>query len=432
MTQLYPLALSVAGKPVLVVGGGPVAARRAAGLLAAGASVTVVAPEVSRELRALAASGSVTWRARDYSSDDLAGAWLVHTATGVPAVDSLVSADAAASRLWCVDASDHEVATAWMPAVVRGDDLTIAVSAGGDPRRAMAVRDAIRSALEAGDLPSPRFRPVAGESTPCSAEPDVLAARTVEPAALAPGTVALVGGGPGAADLITVRGRRLVAEADVVVTDRLGPRSLLDTLDPEVLVIDVGKLPGHHPMPQDEINRLLVDLARSGKRVVRLKGGDPYVFGRGGEEAEFCRAHGVSVEVVPGITSAIAVPAAVGIPVTHRGVAAGFTVVTGHEGLDHSPGGRDHTLVVLMGVSALETTAGVVASGGRGGDCPVAIIENGCTPHQRVTIGTLDSIVGQARERDIRSPAVIVIGDVVRLSPHAESPDIAQRPREYA
>ncbi|MEY2848300.1 MAG: uroporphyrinogen-III C-methyltransferase, partial [Actinomycetota bacterium] len=326
-----------------------------------------------------------------------------------------VSTDAAAARVWCVNASDHEVATAWVPAVSRRDDITVAVSAGGDPRRAMALRDAIGAALDDGALPTRRHRRRAHEASraghPLHTAPDASAE-------VPSGSVALVGGGPGDPELITVRGLRLLAHAEVVVTDRLGPRPLLDTLDPEVLVVDVGKLPGHHPMPQDEINRLLVDLAQAGKRVVRLKGGDPYVLGRGGEEALYCRERGVSVEVVPGITSAIAVPAAAGIPVTHRGLSTGFTVVTGHEGLEQAPGGRDHTLVVLMGVSTLATTADALASGTRGPDCPVAIIENGCTPQQRVTVGSLDSIAGQARERGIRSPAVIVIGDVVRLSTH--------------
>lgn len=231
--------------------------------------------------------------------------------------------------------------------------------------------------------------------------------------------VALVGGGPGARDLITVRGQRLLDDADVVVADRLGPRALLGDLRPHVELIDVGKLPGHHPVPQGEINRILVEHALAGKRVVRLKGGDPYVFGRGGEELDYCRAHGVEVEVVPGVTSAISVPAAVGIPVTYRGIANGFTVVTGHEELTDVPGGRNHTLIVLMGVSGLAGSAALLAAGARGGDCPVAIIEDGYGDDQRVTIATLETIAATAALRGVRSPAVIVIGDVVSLSPYA-------------
>ncbi|WP_309709259.1 uroporphyrinogen-III C-methyltransferase, partial [Pseudolysinimonas sp.] len=241
------------------------------------------------------------------------------------------------------------------------------------------------------------------------------------PGVVRPGIVHVVGGGPGDPDLITVRGRRRLAEADVVIADRLGPRDLLSELREDVLLIDVGKLPGNHPVPQDEINALLVEHARAGKNVVRLKGGDPYVFGRGGEEAEYCRRHGVPVQVVPGVSSAISVPAAAGIPVTHRGVANGFTVVTGHEQIAELPGGRDHTVVLLMGVSALAGSAAVLAAGVRGGDCPVAIIENGTGENQRVTVGILDTIVEQADAIGVRSPAVIVVGDVVALSPHAPS-----------
>ncbi|MBC7443309.1 MAG: uroporphyrinogen-III C-methyltransferase, partial [Ramlibacter sp.] len=234
-----------------------------------------------------------------------------------------------------------------------------------------------------------------------------------------PGPVHLVGGGPGDPGLITVLGRRLLAEADVVIADRLGPRQLLGELDAGVLVIDVGKLPGHHPVPQDEINALLVEHALAGRRVVRLKGGDPYVLGRGGEEAAFCRSHNVPVEVVPGVTSAISVPAAAGIPVTHRGVAGAFTVVTGHEQIAALPGGADHTVILLMGISALAGSAQVLSGGSRGAACPVAIIEDGYGPNQRVTIGTLATIAAQAGERGVRSPAVVVVGAVVGLSPHS-------------
>ncbi|TFC05024.1 uroporphyrinogen-III C-methyltransferase [Cryobacterium mannosilyticum] len=396
---LYPLGLRLSGRTVLVVGGGAVAARRASGLVAVGALVTVVAPEACPDLRALLATGVVTWRNRGYRTGDLAGAWLAHTATGVTEVDTQVAADAEAARIWCVNAGDHTASDAWVPAVTRRDDVTVTVSTGGDPRRAMALRDAIATSLDAGELPLRHHRRPAGA-----------------------GAVHLVGGGPGDPGLITVLGRRLLAEADVVIADRLGPRSLLGELDPEVLVIDVGKLPGHHPVPQDEINALLVEHARAGRRVVRLKGGDPYVLGRGGEEAAYCRSHGVTVEVVPGVTSAISVPAAAGIPVTHRGVAAGFTVVTGHEQLRALPGGRDHTVILLMGISALSGSAAVLATGTRGEGCPVAIIEDGYGPGQRVTIGTLATIAALAESRGVASPAVVVVGDVVTLSPHAHTP----------
>ncbi|WP_284983199.1 uroporphyrinogen-III C-methyltransferase [Arthrobacter sp. efr-133-TYG-118] len=392
--DIYATALRLLGRPVLVVGGGPVAARRAKGLLDAGARVTVVAPLASDALRELAASGLLTWKPRTYLSSDVDGVWFVQTATGVAAVDAQVAADAEAQRIWCVNASDHESSAAWTPAVAVVDDVKIAINAGGDPRRAMALRDAVATALETGDLPLRRRR----AST---------------------GSVALVGGGPGDSGLITVRGRRLLGQADVVVADRLGPRDLLQELAPDVRVIEVGKTPGHHPVPQLEINRILVEEALAGHRVVRLKGGDPYVLGRGGEEAEFCRQNGVEVEVVPGVTSAISVPAAAGIPVTHRGLAKGFSVVTGHEELSEVPARPDHTVILLMGVAKLRESAAALAASGMPLDTPVGIVENGYMPEQRVTIGTLATIAEQAEATGVANPAVIVIGDVVRVSPFA-------------
>jgi uroporphyrin-III C-methyltransferase/precorrin-2 dehydrogenase/sirohydrochlorin ferrochelatase len=394
--DIYPTALRLLGRPVLVVGGGRVAARRAKGLLDAGARVTVVAPEAIAAVRELADAGLLTWEPRTYRSEDVDGVWFVQTATGDPAVDTAVASDAEAQRVWCVNASDHESSAAWTPAVAVVDDVKIAVNAGGDPRRAMALRDAVATALESGDLPLRRRRAHRG-------------------------SVALVGGGPGDTGLITVRGRRLLGQADVVVADRLGPRELLNELAPDVRVIEVGKTPGHHPVPQAEINRILVEEALQGHRVVRLKGGDPYVLGRGGEEAEFCRRHGVEVEVVSGVTSAISVPAAAGIPVTHRGLAKGFSVVTGHEELSEVPARADHTVVLLMGVGQLRESASALGNAGLPADTPVGIVENGYLPDQRVTIGTLGTIADQAEAAGVANPAVIVIGDVVRVSPFAPS-----------
>ena len=396
--DIYPTALRLLGRPVLVVGGGPVAARRAKGLLDAGARVTVVAPVACQALVELADAGLLIWEPRTYRTEDVDGVWFVQTATGDSAVDAQVSKDAEAQRIWCVNASDHESSAAWTPAVAVVDDVKIAINAGGDPRRAMALRDAVATALETGDLPLRRRR-----------------------APKDSGSVALVGGGPGDTGLITVRGRRLLGQADVVVADRLGPRELLKELAPDVRVIEVGKTPGHHPVPQSEINRVLVEEALKGNRVVRLKGGDPYVLGRGGEEAEYCRQHGVEVEVVSGVTSAISVPAAAGIPVTHRGLAKGFSVVTGHEELSEVPARADHTIVLLMGVGQLRESAAALAGAGLPQDTPVGIVENGYLPDQRVTIGTLSSIADQAEAIGVANPAVVVIGDVVRVSPFAPS-----------
>ncbi|GMA22624.1 uroporphyrinogen-III C-methyltransferase [Luteimicrobium album] len=358
----------------------------------------VVAPDAVDEVAAHAGADRLRWERRAYRPGDLVGAWLVHVATGDPAVDAAVAGDAEAQGTWCVTAADAGLATAWTPAVARttlddGGEVTVAVNAGGDPGRARAVRDAVAVALETGELPLRATRP--GTT----------------------GSVALVGGGPGDDGLLTVRGRHLLAEADVVVVDRLAPRGVLARLAPDVEVVDVGKTSGHHPVPQDEINRVLVDRALAGSRVVRLKGGDPYVFGRGGEEAEACRAAGVPVEVVPGVTSAVAVPAAAGIPVTHRGLARGFTVLTGHESVGAVPAAPDHTLILLMGVSHLAATADALVAHGRSPDTPAAVVEDGYGPGFRTTVATLGTLARTVEEADVRPPAVVVVGDVVTLSP---------------
>ena len=390
----FPLTLRVSGRKVVVVGGGHVATRRAHGLVEAGAALTVVAPTLTARLAELAAQGRITWEKRAYAGGDLDGAWLVQTATADAATDERVAADAEAQAIWCLKGGDPEAATAWAPAVARVDDVLIAVSGGGDAGRAAKLRDGVAAALQAGDLPM-RHR---------THHPD--------------GFVALVGGGPGDAGLLTVRGRRLLAEADVVVVDRLAPTSYLAELAPDVEVIDVGKMPDHHPVPQDEINRLLVDHARRGRIVVRLKGGDPYVFGRGTEERHACEAAGVRVEVVPGVTSAISVPAAAGIPMTHRGLAQGFSVLSGHESVADLPADRGHTLVLLMGVKRLGATADQLISAGHDADTPAAVVESGWSDQQRVTVGTLSTIAERSAASGARAPAVTVIGDVVTLSPH--------------
>ena len=389
MNAGYPLLLDVAGRAVLVVGAGPVGARRAIGLADAGAVVTVVAPAVDD---ALAGDGRIAVTRREYTTSDLEAMWLVHACTGDDDVDSRVAADAQAARVWCVRASSAAGSTAWTPAVARVDDLIIAVNAGGDPGRAIAIRDAVRLLLETGELPVRRRRHEAV------------------------GSVALVGGGPGDPGLITVRGRRLLAEADAVVVDRLGPRALLDELAPDVEVIEAGKAPDNHTLPQAAINDLLISLAKQGKRVVRLKGGDPFVFGRGGEELLALVHAGVACEVVPGVTSAIAVPAAAGIPLTHRTLSRQFTVVTGHEDLDWPKlAAIEGTLVLMMGATRVERIAKELVSAGRDANTPVAVIESGTLPGQRTTTGTLGTIGDRATAVGVRAPAVVVVGDVATI-----------------
>nr|BFE75978.1 hypothetical protein GCM10020092_092790 [Actinoplanes digitatis] len=280
--NLYPLALKLDGRRVLVVGGGAVATRRMPALLAAGARVDVVAPALTPALRAHAEAGRLTWHERRFAASDVDGAWLVQVAVDDPAAAAEVSAAAERRGVFCVRADDRAAATAWTPAVTRHDQVTVAVTDGGDRKRALAVRDQIAAALEATP---PRER----ESLK--------------------GHVALVGSGPGDPELITVKGRRLLARADVVVADRLAPGMLLDELRPDVELVDAAKIPYGASVAQEEINRIIVERAQVGAFVVRLKGGDPFVFGRGGEEVVACAKAGIPVTVVPGVTSSIAAPA---------------------------------------------------------------------------------------------------------------------------
>jgi uroporphyrin-III C-methyltransferase/precorrin-2 dehydrogenase/sirohydrochlorin ferrochelatase len=392
--NLYPLALRLEGRRVLVVGGGAVATRRVPALLAAGALVEVVAPELTPALRAHADAGRLAWRERRFVASDLDGAWLVQVAVDDPAAAAQVSAAAEERRVFCVRADDRAAATAWTPAVTRHGAVTVAVTDDGDRRRALAVRDFVAAALEA---------------TPA-----------VDPATTA-GHVALVGAGPGDPELITVKGRRLLAQADVVVADRLVPGMLLGELRPEVEFVDAAKIPYGPSAAQEEINRILVERAQAGRFVVRLKGGDPFVFGRGGEEVLACVKAGVPVTVVPGVTSSVAAPALAGIPVTHRGVAHEFAVVSGHVPPDSPQSlvdwgalARLHgTLVVMMGLKNLPRIAERLLAEGKPAGTPAAVVQEGSTDAQRVLRGTLGSIAADAAEAGIRPPAVVVIGGVV-------------------
>ncbi|RQX05104.1 uroporphyrinogen-III C-methyltransferase, partial [Micromonospora inaquosa] len=235
------------------------------------------------------------------------------------------------------------------------------------------------------------------------------------------GRVALVGSGPGDPELITVKGWRLLTEADVVVADRLVPGLLLDELRPDVELVDASKIPYGPSRAQEEINQILVDRALAGAFVVRLKGGDPYVFGRGGEELLACAAASVPVTVVPGVTSSIAAPAAAGIPVTHRGVAHEFTVVSGHLAPDAPASlvrwgalaGLRGTLVILMGLKNLAAITATLIAHGRPPQTPAAVVQEATTGAQRVLRSTLDAVAADALTADLRPPAVVVVGDVV-------------------
>ncbi|MFE9954057.1 uroporphyrinogen-III C-methyltransferase [Micromonospora sp. NPDC005299] len=403
----YPLGLRLAGRRVVVVGGGAVATRRVPALLDAGADVLLVAPELTPALRAHVDAGRLRWEPRRFAPDDLDGAWLVQVAVDDRVAAAAVSAAAAERRIFCVRADDRAAATAWTPAVTRHGPVTVAVLGGGDPRRAMSVRDAVRDLL--GASRGPLLTPPVEQGSP------------VDTPGGAGGRVALVGAGPGDPELITVKGWRLLTEADVVVADRLVPGLLLDELRADVELVDASKIPYGPARAQEEINRILVDRARAGKVVVRLKGGDPYVFGRGGEEVLACAEAGVPVTVVPGVTSAISVPAAAGVPVTHRAVAHEFTVVSGHVAPDspaslvrwESLAGLRGTLVILMGLKNLAAISATLVAHGRPADTPAAVIQEGTTSGQRTLRSTLGAVAADVAAAGLRPPAIVVVGDVV-------------------
>lgn len=393
MTTL--VGLDLRGRRVVVAGGGVVATRRVEAWVTDGAELLVVAPQVDPRIHELAGSGNLVWREREIARGDLDGAWLVMAATDSPDVNDEIARWADEARVWCVNASDASQGSARVPASSTHGDLVLGVLSTGtpDPARVGVVRDALAAHIDSGHVDLRRRRPGQGR-------------------------VILVGSGPGAPDLLTLRAARALAEADVVVTDRLGATEVLARLPEGVEVIDVGKAPGAHAADQSEINTIIVERAREGKTVVRFKGGDPFVFGRGGEEALACAAAGVPCEVIPGVTSAFSVPALAGIPVTHRGTAGSVLVTTGHEGADPvalaaMSGGA--TVVVLMGVSALGEICEAALAHGVARDTPVAIIERGSTVAERVTRASLATAAESAEEAGVRNPAVIVIGQVARL-----------------
>ncbi|MBR8744037.1 uroporphyrinogen-III C-methyltransferase [Nocardiopsis sp. MG754419] len=400
----YLLGLRMRDRDVLVVGGGRVAQRRVPVLLEAGARVTLVSPQVSAALEDLADAGRLTWLRRPFAPGDVAGPdapvhWLVHAATDSAEVNAAVADEADEARIWCVRADDRHASSAWTPASGTANGITVGVVASGDPRRSAGLRDAITDGLADGTLDARRGRErLRG--------------------------VALVGGGPGDPGLITVRGRQLLSQADVVVVDRLAPTSLLDGLASDVEIVDAAKIPYGRSMAQEQINGVLVEHAKKGRFVVRLKGGDSFLFGRGGEEAAACAAAGVPVVVVPGVTSALAAPASAGIPATHRGVTQDVHIVSAHvvpgdprSTIDWTGIARaDGTIVVLMGLERIEAIVEALTSQGRPHDTPVAVVQDATLPSQRTVTGTLSNIVATVRSTGMRPPAVVIIGEVVQTA----------------
>ncbi|MGV0643329.1 uroporphyrinogen-III C-methyltransferase [Mycolicibacterium sp. XJ879] len=393
----YLVGLRLTGKKVVVVGGGTVAQRRLPLLVANGADVHVITPAATPAVEALSKQNpGVTLELRTFREGDLEDAWYVIAATNDPAVNAAVVAEAERHRIFCVRADIAREGTAVTPASFEYEGLSVGVLAGGEHRRSAAIRSAIHEAMQSG-LIAP------GDT------PGVVA-----------GGIALVGGGPGDPELITVRGRRLLSHADVVVADRLAPPELLAELAPHVEVIDAAKIPYGRAMAQDAINAVLIERARAGKFVVRLKGGDPFVFARGYEEVLACIDAGIPVTVVPGVTSAIGVPALAGVPVTHRGVTHEFVVVSGHVAPGHPESlvnwdalaALSGTIVLLMAVERIELFSKALMAGGRPADTPVLVVQHGTTASQRTLRATLADAPERIREDGIRPPAVIVIGSV--------------------
>jgi uroporphyrin-III C-methyltransferase/precorrin-2 dehydrogenase/sirohydrochlorin ferrochelatase len=391
----YLVGLRLAGKKVVVVGGGNVAQRRLPLLIASGADVHVIARFATPAVEAMS---RITLSLREYRDGDLAGAWYAIAATDDAQVNAAVVTEADRYRIFCVRADIAVEGSAVTPASFDYAGLSVGVLAGGEHRRSAAIRSAIREALQRGAI-----------TVEGSVSADVVR-----------GGVALIGGGPGDPELITVRGRRLLVQADVVVADRLAPPELLAELPPHVEVIDAAKIPYGRAMAQDAINDVMIERARAGRFVVRLKGGDPFVFARGYEEVLACVDAGIPVTVVPGVTSAIAVPASAGVPVTHRGLNHEFVVVSGHLAPEHPESlvnwdalaAMSGTIVLLMAVERIELFADVLLKGGRPADTPVLVVQQGTTSAEHKLRATLADVAEKIRSEGIRPPAIIVIGTV--------------------
>ncbi|GAB1406380.1 siroheme synthase CysG [Thermomonas brevis] len=455
---LFPLFLDLRGRRVLVVGGGAVAARKVAALREAGAEVAVGAPVLSFALAALARDGAIAHLHGQFVDDWLDGAWLVIAATDDPAVNRAVAAAASARRIWANVVDDAELATAQLPARVRRGPLQLAISSGGHaPMLARHLRAQLERQLDDSwgalatlladwrgrireRLPDTAARRrwferlLAGLLHGLLRQGDADAAGRLLDEALqghalrgdahsAPGFVSLVGAGPGDPGLLTLRALRVLNEADVILHDRLAGAEVLALARRDAQCIDVGKrVGGDHDATQQRIHAQMIELARAGKRVVRLKGGDPFVFGRGGEELEALRAACIRYEVVPGITAAVACAAHAGIPLTHRGFARSLRLLTaqGRDGeAEHDwaalaqPG---QTLAFYMGVAGVARLRERLLAHGMAATTPVALVENGSRPEQRVVAGTLVDLDRLARAHAVQAPALLVVGEVAAFA----------------
>ena len=447
----YPLFMQIEDRTCVVIGGGAVAARKVEMLRRAGARVSVVAPDLTDDLARLADSGSIDHRARLFFPDHLDGAVLVIAASGDDAIDSQVARHARLRGLPVNVVDNARLSSFVTPAVIDRSPVVVAVSTGGaSPVLARRIRSRVEAALPPalGRLARllAKYRVAAGRHIPDPAhrrrtwerivdgpvarlalsnrfeDAEATLLRELNQPASGSGEVHLVGAGPGDPELLTIKAHRVLESADVVVHDRLVSAEIVDLARRDAERIDVGKRAGHHAMRQDEINDLLIKLARDGKRVVRLKGGDPFIFGRGGEEVAALTAAGIPCLVVPGITAATGCAASAAMPLTLRDVSNACIFVTGHHqdgpaDLDWSMLARPkQTLVIYMGVGALDGISSRLVEHGLAPETPAAVIENGTTPGQRIIRGTIGDIAMAAKSAEIRAPGLIVVGDVAALA----------------
>lgn len=447
--DFLPLFHKLQGRVVLVVGGGEVALRKARLLSDAGGQLRVVAPEVRDELTALAGEGRV--HLRGYESADLQGVALVVAATDDEPLNARISAEAQALGIPVNVVDAPALCSVIFPAIVDRSPLIVAVTSGGDaPVLARLIRAKIETWIPStyGQLASlaKKFRERVKQLFPDVQQRRVfwedvfqgqiaesvfagklgegerlLEAKIAGAAPRALGEVYLVGAGPGDPDLLTFRALRLMQQADVVLYDRLVAPAIIELCRRDAERIYVGKRRAEHAVPQEEINQLLVDLAKQGKRVLRLKGGDPFIFGRGGEEIEQLAAEGIPFQVVPGITAASGCAAYAGIPLTHRDHAQSVRFVTGHlkDGSTDLPWtdlvAPGQTLVFYMGLVGLPQICQALIEHGRAADTPAALVQQGTTQNQRVFTGTLANLPQLVAEHEVHAPTLVIVGEVVTL-----------------
>lgn len=453
--KLYPLFANLHNRTVLVVGGGKVAERKASALLAAGARVRIGAPTLTARLAQQNADGKLQHIAGQFQPQWLDDVWLVIAATDDATCHAAVVAAAEQRRILVNVVDDAELSSFQVPAVVDRAPLMVAISsAGAAPALARRVREHLETLLDHSlgallvlarqyrpqvqrkflRLPSRRRfydwlhdGPVAGllrSQQPVAAEESLRAALKQTTAPTSRGRVLLVGAGPGDPGLLTLNALRALNRADVILHDRLIGDAVLTLARRDAECIDVGKHHGEDPhTTQRRIHSLLLQHARDGQCVVRLKGGDPFVFGRGGEELEFLRAHEVDYEVIPGITAANACAAYAGIPLTHREHAQSVHLLTAHckdslDTLDWAALARERqTLAIYMGVGQLDSLMRELLAHGRAATTPFAIVENGSRPEQRVVTGQLSQLANLARAHNVRAPALLILGEVAALGP---------------